>query len=138
MDRVDKEIVEMLRENSRIPFVEIARKLNIPESSVRYRIKNLISRGVIKRFTVELGKDGTIEALTLIKVHPQTDIEELCKEILKKDCVCEIYEISGAFDIALLLCASDMKNINDTVNQIRSLERVKETITHFVMKKHEK
>ena len=54
MDEKDLKILEILREDSSIPFTEIARRLRLSESTVRKRVSSMVEEGVIRRFTVVL------------------------------------------------------------------------------------
>lgn len=54
MDEKDARILEMLEEDGRRPFTEIADRLHVSESSVRKRVLALQREGVIKRFTVKV------------------------------------------------------------------------------------
>ena len=57
IDDFDLEILKLLVSNSRVPIVEIAKKLNSNVTSVHSRIKRLIDLKVILGFTIELDLD---------------------------------------------------------------------------------
>ncbi len=48
MDEKDYEILKLLRENSRMSNMEIARELKVSEGTIRKRIANLYKSGIIK------------------------------------------------------------------------------------------
>jgi Lrp/AsnC family transcriptional regulator for asnA, asnC and gidA len=52
IDEKDLKIIDMLRENARIPLTEIASRLDVSESTIRKRIKALEKNGVITQYTV--------------------------------------------------------------------------------------
>ena len=52
MDEKDRKIIEALRENSRTPFTEIAKRLKVSESTIRNRVQALENDGVIKKYTI--------------------------------------------------------------------------------------
>ena len=54
LDVTDARIIEMLEENGRKSYTEMAEKLEVSESAVRKRVATLLSRGVIKKFTVKV------------------------------------------------------------------------------------
>jgi len=54
MDEKDMKIIELLQENSRISYTEIAKVLGVTETTVRKRIADLEKRGVIKKYTIEV------------------------------------------------------------------------------------
>ena len=47
----DKEILSILKENARTPFLEIAKRLKISESTVRKRAGDMEKSGIIKKYT---------------------------------------------------------------------------------------
>ncbi|MBS3816738.1 MAG: Lrp/AsnC family transcriptional regulator [Candidatus Thermoplasmatota archaeon] len=54
MDEKDKKILEILKENSRTPYTEIAREVDLSEATVRKRIDKMKEEGIIDKFTIEL------------------------------------------------------------------------------------
>ncbi len=53
-DKKDLEILDTLAHNARIPLIEIASKINLSPDTIKYRIKNLIEKGLIENFFVNL------------------------------------------------------------------------------------
>ena len=54
LDDVDLRIIDLLKQNSRMSFIEIGKRVGLSEGAVRRRVKLLVEKGVIKRFTIEL------------------------------------------------------------------------------------
>jgi len=54
MDEKDMKMIELLQENARISYTEIARVLGVTETTVRKRIAELERKGVIKKYTIEV------------------------------------------------------------------------------------
>ena len=52
IDHLDDKIIEILKKDSRRPFVEIATELNVSEGTIRSRVKKLFEEGVIQSFTI--------------------------------------------------------------------------------------
>jgi Lrp/AsnC family transcriptional regulator for asnA, asnC and gidA len=50
----DLDLLEALRENSRTPFMELARRFGVTETAVRKRVRKLEERGVIKKYTIDV------------------------------------------------------------------------------------
>lgn len=50
LDEKDMKILTALSENCRIPTIDLAEKLKIPRETITYRIKKLISTGVLAKF----------------------------------------------------------------------------------------
>lgn len=57
MDNLDHLIIEFLSKHSRTPFLQIARKLKVSESTIRKRVSILESNGVIKKYSLVVDHD---------------------------------------------------------------------------------
>ena len=52
LDDLDRKILTFLQDDSRMPFTNIAKKLNVPDTTVHFRVKKLKELGVIKKFSI--------------------------------------------------------------------------------------
>jgi Lrp/AsnC family transcriptional regulator of lysine biosynthesis len=138
INKIDEKILEILRENARTPYVEIARKVGLSEGGVRKRIEKLIEHGIIKKFTieVEIEKVRYVSALVLIKVDPAIPTANIVKEIARLKTAYRICEITGPYDIALFLEESSMEALNEGIEQIRSIRGVLDTSSFIVLRRH--
>ena len=48
LDAVDREIVALLRQDGRMAFTDIAKQLELPESTVRYRVQRLLQSEIMQ------------------------------------------------------------------------------------------
>ena len=125
MDEIDWSIVNILKENSRTTNSNIGRKLNISEGTVRKRIKNMLKSGVIKKFTVIVKNNG-IEGMILLTIDSKK-AKHVSDIITKK--FDEVYEFTGKYDIALQVSCSSLVELNNVVDELRSIDGIKETNT---------
>lgn len=130
IDKIDITIVDMLKENGRRSFCDIGRALGITEGSVRYRIRKMMKKGYIKRFTVEI-EDRTKDAIVLIKFEQRDASYTL--PILKRRFP-RVYELSGKNDIAIHIVYEWLDELNEKIDFIRSLKGVKNTETLIRLK----
>jgi DNA-binding Lrp family transcriptional regulator len=129
MDEMDYKILDLLRENSREKNMEIARKLNVSEGTIRKRIFNMVNSGIIQKFTIESGI--SIEGIVLIKLDSRkasTTIKTI-KNIYK-----DVYEFSGRIDVAVRILKSTIDELNMEVDKIRDLSGVLNTDTMVRLK----
>lgn len=102
LDDIDKKIIKMLHDNSRIHVAEIARRIgNLTENAIRYRIDKLESEGYISDYTIRLdpkkfGKN--ISAIFNLNVLPE-NINRALEHLKSMDCLTEVYLTTGAFSI---------------------------------------
>ncbi len=134
-DKVDEKIIEYLKENSRESFVDIGKKLKLSESAVRRRVKNLLGSGVIKKFTLELGEENATSAIVLVSVDSATDTSKVSLKLTKLDGVKTVYEITGQYDITVIISAATIAEINNSIDGLRKIPGVVDTNTVIILKK---
>jgi len=134
-DKVDEKIIEYLRENSRESFVDVGKKLKLSESAVRRRVKNLVDSGVIKKFTLELGEENVTSAIVLVSVDSATDTSKVSMKLAKLEGVKTVYEITGQYDITTIISASNISEINNSIDALRKIPGVIDTNTVIILRK---
>lgn len=135
LDDVDRRIIEILKNNSRVKYTVLARKLGLTEGAVRRRVDKLLRNRVIKRFTIELGQpEPSLKALVLVSTrtaHPSSKVSELIKRL---EGVQAVYEVSGQYDIVAVIEGRDISFLNNCIDEIRKLEGVESTNTLIVLR----
>ena len=134
-DKTDESIIGFLKDDSRESFVDIGKKLNLSESAIRRRVKNLIDNGTIKKFTVEVSEDNTTSALVLVSVDSTTDTSNVSSRLAKLDGVKTVYEITGQYDITTIINASNISAINSSIDALRKIPGVIDTNTVIILRK---
>ncbi len=134
-DKVDEKIIEYLKENSRESFVDIGKKLKLSESAVRRRVKNLLGSGAIKKFTLELGEENATSAIVLVSVDSATDTSKVSLKLTKLEGVKTVYEITGQYDITVIISAATISEINNSIDALRKISGVVDTNTVIILKK---
>jgi Lrp/AsnC family transcriptional regulator for asnA, asnC and gidA len=134
LDALDAKILSIMKEDSRIPFTEIAKKLDLSEGAVRQRVKNLTGSGIIKKFTVETAENHP-RALVFISTSPRVRVPTIAKNIAALDGVDSVMEVAGQFDIGVVVSGQDVSSVNGCIDLMREVEGVQTTNTLFVLRK---
>jgi Lrp/AsnC family transcriptional regulator, regulator for asnA, asnC and gidA len=134
VDETDEKIIRILQADSRRAFVEIANEIGLSESAVRRRVKNLLDKMIIKRFTIELGASDKTSAITLISVASTADTSAVSKQLMNLNGVKVVYEITGQYDIAAIIAAPAIADINKCIDDVRKIEGVSDTDTVIILK----
>jgi len=134
MDHIDERVISILREDSRKSFVEIAKQVNLSEAAIRRRVSNLIKSGIISKFTIETNVGPQANAISLLSVNPSFPTSEISNRLKKTKGVQSIYEITGEYDIAVIVGGSNIAEINGTIDEIRKLSGIDDTNTVVVLK----
>jgi len=134
LNSIDEKIIKILKNDSRKSFVEIANDIGMSESAVRRRVKNLQDIGIIKKFTIDLGPSNKTSAITLISVSSTADTSNVSKRLLGLKGVEVVYEITGQFDIATIIIAPTILEINSYIDEIRKIDGVSDTNTVIILR----
>ena len=124
MDEIDFSILGILKANARTKYVKIAEAVGLTEGAVRRRMRELVRQGVIRKFTIETSVE--LEGLVLVRTEP-THTGKAAAEIRR---IAErVFETSGDYDIAALIQAQTMAELNQKIDTIRRLPDVLTTNT---------
>jgi Lrp/AsnC family transcriptional regulator of lysine biosynthesis len=124
MDEIDEKILGILKRDSRTKYVKMAEIIGWTEGAMRMRVKKLLEQGIINKFTIETKVE--VEGIILVK----TDPNETRNVVLKMKEVSEkIFEVSGDYDVAALIQAYTITELNKKVDKIRALPAVLNTNT---------
>ena len=134
-DKVDEKIIGYLKDDSRESFVDIGKKLKLSESAVRRRVKNLVDSGTIKKFTLELGDENSTSAIVLVSVDSATETSKVSLKLAKLEGVKTVYEITGQYDITTIMSATNIAEINSTIDALRKIPGVVDTNTVIILRK---
>jgi len=132
-DKVDESILEFLRKDSRESFVEIGKKLKLSESAIRHRVKNMVGSGTITKFTIEEG-GGQPEALVMVSADSSIDTSKVSLKLTKLGAIKKIYEITGQYDISVIVQAPTISEINACIDNLRKISGVTDTNTVIILK----
>jgi len=134
MQDQDDMIIEILKQDSRTPFMRIASKLGVSEGTIRNRVRNLQKKGMIKKFTIETGNQAC--AIIMINVRTGVSMNHITEK-LKEMGVLRIFEVAGKTDIVCFVKTKGLGETNKFVDDIRTIEGVVSTETMPVLKKIE-
>jgi DNA-binding Lrp family transcriptional regulator len=134
MDSLDEKIIAALKEDSRTPFVEIAKIVNLSEAAIRRRVSNLTKNGTISKFTIETDESSKTRAISLISITPNTPTAEVSTKLKRVRGIETIYEITGEYDVAVVVGGSNIVQINESIDEIRKLPGIDTTNTVVVLK----
>ena len=133
LDDIDQKIIEILKRDSRTPYVKIGKEVGLSEAAVRRRVQNLIQSNVIKKFTIEV-ETGGANAITLLTVSSATPTQKVSEKLKELKNVEVVHEITGQFDVAVFISASNIAEINKCIDDIRRIEGVLTTNTVIVLR----
>ena len=143
MTKLRTDIINLLREDARISAADIAKMLGATEKEVAAEIAALEDGGIIRKYTVvvddELAGKDDVEALIEVKVSPmyKHGFDSIAEDIYQFDEVKNVYLMSGAYDLLVIIEGSSLKEVARFVSEKLSvMDKVLSTATHFILKKY--
>ena len=137
IDDTDLKIIDILNRDSSIPFVDVAKRICVSDATVHIRVKRMIAAGIINKFTISVDNDllgYDHMAFMGINMSPGS-ADQIISDILKIEEVLEIHELHGKFDLLLKICAKDLNQIREIVeNKICKIPHILESELMTVLK----
>ena len=135
LDAADRALLALLRDDSRTPTAELARKLGLSRTTVQSRMERLQRRRVITGFTVtvpdELEAD-LVRAHVLITLAPKRSgaIEVALRKIAEGRV---LHSVSGPFDLIAIVAATSIGELDALIDRIGALDGVERTTSAIVL-----
>jgi Lrp/AsnC family transcriptional regulator for asnA, asnC and gidA len=108
LDSLDKNILKMISDDARVPFLEVARACNVSGAAIHQRIQKLTNLGIIKGsvFVMDPEKIGyeTCAYIGLNLKNPE-DFDHVLEELKKIPEVTECHYTTGNFDMFIKIYA---------------------------------
>ncbi|MBQ2680090.1 MAG: Lrp/AsnC family transcriptional regulator [Firmicutes bacterium] len=137
MDDIDLAILSCLNENARMKASDISKRVNLSVSAVIERIKKMENNKTIEKYTVTLNqKKLGNELIALMEVtleHPKyyDDFVQMVKNNVN---IQSCFYLTGEFDFMLKIYTDSSDSLEKIHRNIKSLQGVQSTKTHFVLK----
>jgi Lrp/AsnC family transcriptional regulator, regulator for asnA, asnC and gidA len=138
IDDLDLKILTELSKDAGISVPRLSKKINVNASVVYSRIKRLLKRGLIKKFTIIINDEAlgfTVRSLTGINMDSKLR-DNVLNELFKIPEVREVAEVTGRFDILVTMTARSLDEIHQLISEkVGHIEGVQKTETFIEMRK---
>ena len=139
LDLIDKQIVNLLQQNSKANIKEIALKIGLTQTPTYERIKRLEKSGVIQKYIAVLNKEKVgfmveVFCQVTLLVHSKELITKFENAVNKMDEVIECFHVAGNYDYLLKVTVKHMKDYQFFLkNKLSVLDSVGNVQSTFVM-----
>ncbi len=138
IDDLDLKILGELAKDASISVPRLSKKINVNSSVVYSRIKRLVKRGLIKKFTIIINDEAlglSVKALTGINMDSKLR-DNVLNELFKIPEVREVAEVTGRFDVLVTMTARSLDEMHQLISEkIGRIEGVQKTETFIEMRK---
>ncbi|MDQ3645427.1 MAG: Lrp/AsnC family transcriptional regulator [Actinomycetota bacterium] len=139
LDRVDRQILELLRSDGRMAHAAIAKQVNLSGPAVHERVRKLEERGIIKGYTVVLDPeqlDRPHVAFALVTVsegNEFADDKSIVNQICSEPDVLEFHRVAGEDCYLIKARTATNKDLENLLRRIRSIRGVARSRTTIVL-----
>jgi Lrp/AsnC family transcriptional regulator, leucine-responsive regulatory protein len=139
IDEMDKKILSILHENSRISYTDISKQLDLSRVAIQSRINSLIEQGVIEKFTTVINpaKIGIhVSAFFNVDVEPQY-LNQVAEQLANDPAVTSLYHMTGPSKLHMHgIFANNQEMENFLTEKLYPLEGVVSVDCQLLMKRY--
>lgn len=119
LDSLDRQILKLISQDARIPFLEVARACNVSGAAIHQRVAKLSNLGIIKgsQFIIDPEKIGyeTCAYMGLYLKEPEK-FDQVVEELKKIPEVVECHYTTGSFDMFIKIYAVNNHHLLEIIH----------------------
>ncbi len=120
LDDLDFKILNLIADNARIPFLEVARECNVSGAAIHQRVQKLVNIGILKgsEFVIDSHKVG-LEACAFIGIYLETphNFDQVIEELRKIPEVVECHFTTGGYDMIIKVYAHNNQHLLELIHE---------------------
>jgi len=119
IDDIDRKILSELMADGAISIPKLSQNINANSSVVYSRIKRLLKRKLIERYTIQVNEKELgygVKSVTGINMNSKLR-DNVIDELFKIDGVSEISEVTGRFDIMVTMHTKNLNEMHQIVSE---------------------
>lgn len=134
LDDLDRRLIALLRTDARISTANLARRLDVPRTTVAARIARLERLGVIAGYGVRLGGEGrrALSAVVGITNKPKAGASVI-KALARRPEIDMLMTVSGEYDLLAFLSVDNVGQLDHWLDAVGDIEGVERTTTSIVL-----
>jgi len=136
LDAIDRKLLNLLQEDAKMPYAELAKRLGISSSGVHKRVRRLVDGGVIKKFVAVIDPQISgkkLKAFIGISTSPGA-CGQVIAQLSKRPEVLEIHEAAGEHDLFIKIITDDTLKLNEILHEMDRIPGVSSSRTLIVLK----
>ena len=131
LDQIDRQIIAALKEDGRMSFAELARRLKVSPGMARERYHRLVESGVLQVVAVTNPPEAGYRMMTLIGIKVEGGkLHEVVSHIKAFDEVVYLVVCAGSFDLlAEVVCRDNADLLAFLTERLHNVEGIRDTQT---------
>jgi len=135
IDELDRQIIDLMREEPRIGLLEVSRRLGVARGTVQARLRKLTGAGVVTGFGPQLepARMGyPVLAFVSLEIA-QGRLDEAVHVLQEVPEVMEAHGTSGPLDLFCRVVARDNEHLQEVLNRILSNPAIRRSTSYIAL-----
>ena len=120
LDEIDHELIRLLQLNSRTTNADLASAVGIAQSTCISRVRSLVSRGVISRFSAnvepaQLGLGTQVLISVTLRAGARAHLSDFMQQMRERPEVIQVFFLGGSEDFIVHLAVKDSDSVREFV-----------------------
>jgi DNA-binding Lrp family transcriptional regulator len=126
LDVFDQKMLELLKLDGRASVTTLASKLNVARATAKSRMEQLISRGVIKRFTVEIEEKWNQDMVSAVMMMELDGAKEkaVIRQLRKIPALSSLHTTNGRWGLIAQLETHNLSEFDQTIRMVQAISGV--------------
>ena len=136
MDDTDRKILNILKGNSRISNLEIARQINLAPSAALKRLHRLEDSGIVSGYTTRVAHnklDLSMNVLISVVTSESAGAIAIGKKLAALPEICDVFDVAGNISYIVRAVVKDTENLNNLIIKMGQIPGVMRTQTTLIM-----
>lgn len=122
LDSKDIKLLRIIADNADLPLYEIGSRLNLSADAINYRIKKMISSGIIRRFVPVVNYAALSYSTYVLLLRTNNLDEKLIKQFIDSDKnIFWAAKTTGKFNLVFYVLTKTTEELHETVNNLRRI-----------------
>lgn len=135
-DEIDLEIINILNEDGRTPFAQIAKRLGVSPGMIRMRYERMVGKGVLQVVAVTNPLLMGFSTMAHIGVKVNVNrLQEIADQIASFEEVIYLVLVTGSYDLIVEVVCRDKNHFMDfMMKKLHAVEGVRDTETFIYLR----
>ncbi len=135
-DDIDTRIISALSGDGRRSYAEVGAEVGLSTAAVHERVKKLLDKGVIRRFSISVDPERVglnFTAFVAIRNDGGIHCRDVAPRLRAMPQVEELHSVAGEYDFLAKIRTTHARALEDVIYQIKAIEGVARTTSTVVL-----
>ncbi len=137
IDTLDRQILRFLQQDSRMPFLEIARALNVSGGTIHARVNRLKEDGIIdgSKIIINYNTLGySVAAFVGIRLSKAGSVQQIQNGLAEIPEIVEVHYTTGSYSLLVKIVVSDMNSLYELLSsRLQTMKEIQSTETFVIL-----